>query len=236
MMQKKMTMRFMAGLLAAVLMITSVIMPAMAAADGKSGEGKADDAANLPLFMEVADQLDPGEDVTAEDIEITAGDEFDPETDFTGIIYEEEKVKVSFSHASDENGNAFSTGKPGAYEAVYHAEPAGSGLAYSFSRKIIVKEKDSGSGGSDKKDGSKGSPSENGREEDDGEESDDADSNEEAGEEKAGDVSAKSGKTDSKDTGSEADGSTAGTGKTGSKETDPETDDSRFPSEITFRK
>ena len=46
MMQKKMTMRFMAGLLAAVLMITSVIMPAMAAADGKSGEGKADDAAN----------------------------------------------------------------------------------------------------------------------------------------------------------------------------------------------
>ena len=210
MMQKKMTMKFMAGLLAAVLMITSVIMPAMAAADRNTGEGKAEDAGHLPLFMEVADQLDPGEDVKAEDIEITAGDEFDPGTDFTGITYDEEKVKVSLSRASDENGNAFSTGKPGTYEAVYHAEPAGSGLAYTFSRKIIVKEKDSGSGGADKKGGSKGSPSEDGRAEDDGEESD-----EESGSEK-----------DRVEEDEGADGSTAGTGKTDSKETDPETDDS----------
>ena len=86
MMQTKMIMKLTAGLMAAVMLLTSIAVPGMATdANGNTGEGKADYAAALPLFMEVADQLDPGEAVTAEDIEITTGDAFDPAKDLTGI-------------------------------------------------------------------------------------------------------------------------------------------------------
>ena len=78
-MQTKMIMKLTAGLMAAVMLFTSIAVSGMAAdVKGQTGEGKADYAAALPLFMEVADQLDPGEAVTAKDIEITAGDAFDP--------------------------------------------------------------------------------------------------------------------------------------------------------------
>ena len=144
MMRTKMIIKLTAGLLAAVMMFTSIAAQGMAAdANGKTEGGKADYAATLPLFMEVADQLDPGEAVTAEDIEITAGDAFDPAKDFTGITYDGDKVKVHFSRAEDPEGKAFSNKKAAVYMATYYAEPLSSHHDYRFTRKVTVKEKTS---------------------------------------------------------------------------------------------
>lgn len=127
MMQTKMIMKLTAGLMAAVLLFTSIAARSIAAdANGNTGEGKADYAATLPLFMEVADQLDPGEAVTAEDIEITEGDAFDPAKDFAGITYDRDKVKVHFIRAEDAEGKEFSNKKAAVYTATYYAEPLSS--------------------------------------------------------------------------------------------------------------
>lgn len=142
MMQKKMIIKLTAGLMAAVMLFTSIAAQGMAAdANGKTEGGKADYAATLPLFMEVADQLDPGEAVTAEDIEITAGDTFDPAKDFTGITYDGDKIKVHFSRAEDPEGKTFSNKKAAVYTATYYAEPLSSHHDYRFTRKVTVKDK-----------------------------------------------------------------------------------------------
>ena len=144
MMQKKMIIKLTAGLMAAVMLVTSMITPAMAAVTNRqTKEGKADYADTLPLFMEVADQLDPGEAVTAEDIEITAGDTFDPAEDFTGITYDEGKVTVHFSKAEDADGKEFNHKRAGVYITTYYAEPLSSHHDYRFTRKVTVKEKNS---------------------------------------------------------------------------------------------
>ncbi|MBR0341633.1 MAG: VaFE repeat-containing surface-anchored protein [Oscillospiraceae bacterium] len=150
MMQKKMITKLTAGLMAAVILFTSIAAQGMAAdTNGQTGEGKAEYADTLPLFMEVADQLDPGEAVTAEDIEITAGDAFDPAEDFTSISYDEGKVTVHFSRAEDADGKEFSNKKAGVYTATYYAEPLSSHHDYRFTRKVTVKEKANSSGGSE---------------------------------------------------------------------------------------
>ncbi len=142
MMQTKMIMKLTAGLMAAVLLFTSIAARSIAAdANGNTGEGKADYAATLPLFMEVADQLDPGEAVTAEDIEITEGDAFNPAKDFAGITYDRDKVKVHFIRAEDAEGKEFSNKKAAVYTATYYAEPLSSHHDYRFTRKVTVKEK-----------------------------------------------------------------------------------------------
>ena len=141
-MQTKMIMKLTAGLMAAVMLFTSIAVSGMAAdVKGQTGEGKADYAAALPLFMEVADQLDPGEAVTAEDIEITAGDAFDPAKDLTGISYDGDKVKVHFIRAEDDDGKEYSSKKAGVYTASYYVEALSSHHDYRFTRKLTVKEK-----------------------------------------------------------------------------------------------
>ena len=61
-------------------------------------EGMAEE---LPELSDVLDMLDADEIVTAEDIVLTVGDVFDEESDLTGIIFDDSKVKVTFKDAED---------------------------------------------------------------------------------------------------------------------------------------
>ena len=48
----------------------------------------------LPELAEVLDALDADEIVTAEEVNLTVGDTFDPAKDLSGVTFDESKVKV----------------------------------------------------------------------------------------------------------------------------------------------
>ena len=131
----------MSGVLTAVTLFTSAVSPMTAlAADISPEEQLAAYVSSLPLMEEVADQLDAGELVTAGGYEVEMGAEVDLKSDFTGISYEEEKVKVTFYEAQNEEGEHFSTDHADSYQATYYVEPVSGHPAYRFSRTVIVKE------------------------------------------------------------------------------------------------
>ena len=134
---KKKASRMMSGLLAAVTVLTTVLSPAVAYASEDTGSQK-----KIPYYNEVKDQLDEDEVVTAHDYEIHAGDTFDVESDYTGLdIPDDNKVKVTFQEAKDEDGNNFSTEYANSYKAVYYVEPQTTDHpTYQINRKIVVKE------------------------------------------------------------------------------------------------
>lgn len=100
-------------------------------------EGMAEE---LPELSDVLDMLDADEIVTAEDIVLTVGDVFDEESDLTGIIFDDSKVKVTFKDAEDQNGQKFDSSVAGTYHAVYCVEPASGHPSYQITRRIIVNE------------------------------------------------------------------------------------------------
>lgn len=139
--RKKWLKRAMSGVLTAVTLFTSAVSPMTAlAADISPEEQLAAYVSSLPLMEEVADQLDAGELVTAGGYEVEMGAEVDLKSDFTGISYEEEKVKVTFYEAQNEEGEHFSTDHADSYQATYYVEPVSGHPAYRFSRTVIVKE------------------------------------------------------------------------------------------------
>lgn len=139
--QKRWLKRAVSGMLTAVTLFTSAISPMTAmAADGSPKDDLAAYVSSLPKMEEVADQLDAGELVTVADYEVEIGAEIDLKSDFTGLSYEEEKVKVSFYEAQNEEGEDFSTDHADSYQATYYAEPVSGHPAYQFSRTVIVKE------------------------------------------------------------------------------------------------
>lgn len=139
--QKRWLKRAVSGMLTAVTLLTSAISPMTAmAADRSTKEDLAAYVSSLPKMEEVADQLDAGEMITAGDYEVEIGAEIDLKNDFTGISYEEEKVKVSFYEAQNEEGEDFSTDHADSYQATYYAEPVSGHPAYQFSRTVTVKE------------------------------------------------------------------------------------------------
>ena len=77
----------------------------------------------LPELAEVLDALDADEIVTAEEVNLTVGDTFDPAKNLSGVTFDESKVKVSFKEAVDDNGQKFDTSVAGTYHAVYCVEP-----------------------------------------------------------------------------------------------------------------
>ncbi len=97
-------------------------------------------AEELPELSDVLDMLDADEIVTAEDIVLTVGDVFDEESDLTGIIFDDSKVKVTFKDAEDQNGQKFDSSVAGTYHAVYCVEPASGHPSYQITRRIIVNE------------------------------------------------------------------------------------------------
>lgn len=100
-------------------------------------EGMAEE---LPELSDVLDMLDADEIVTAEDIVLTVGDVFDEESDLTGIIFDDSKVKVTFKDAEDQNGQKFDSSVAGTYHAVYCVEPTSGHPSYQITRRIIVNE------------------------------------------------------------------------------------------------
>lgn len=139
--RKKWLKRAVSGVLTAMTLFTSAVSPMTAlAADISPEEQLAAYVSSLPLMEEVADQLDVGELVTAGEYEVEMGAEVDLKSDFSGISYEEEKVKVTFYEAQNEEGEHFSTDHADSYQATYYAEPVSGHPAYRFSRTVIVKE------------------------------------------------------------------------------------------------
>ena len=141
MQKKKWFKKAVSGMLTAVTLLTSVVAPIPAmAAEITPEEELAAYVSALPQRDEVADQLDAGELVTAETYEVEIGAEIDLKTDFTGITYDKEKVKVSFYEAQNEEGQDFSTSHADTYKATYYAEPVSGNPTYRFNRSVIVKE------------------------------------------------------------------------------------------------
>lgn len=138
--RKKWLRKAVSGVLTAVTLLSSLApLPAMAAEFSPEDDlGVYVEA--LPDMEAVADQLDSSERVAAGTYEVEAGAEIDLNTDFSGISYDKEKVRVGFYKAQNKDGQAFSSSRPDTYLGIYYAEPVSGHPAYRFTRTIIVKE------------------------------------------------------------------------------------------------
>ena len=128
--------RIISGLLAGMTILSTVLSPMTAYA----AEMKPDE--KPPLYEEVKDLLDEDEVVTAKDYEVEVGSNFDVKSDYTGLeIRDDNKVKVTFEEAKNENNEDFTTAHADTYKAVYYVKPVNSEHPkYQISRKLIVRE------------------------------------------------------------------------------------------------
>ena len=128
--------RIVSGLLAGMTILSTVLSPMTAYA----AEMKPDE--KPPLYEEVKDLLDEDEVVTAKDYEVEVGSNFDVKSDYIGLeIRDDNKVKVTFEEAKNENNEDFTTAHADTYKAVYYVEPVNSEHPkYQISRKLIVRE------------------------------------------------------------------------------------------------
>ena len=128
--------RIMSGFLATLTVLTTVIQPITTYA------AQPDSDTRIPLYKEIADQLDADEVVVAHDCTVDMGSSFDIEKDFSGIeIPDANKAKVKFQQAMNEEGESFSTDHEDTYEAVYYVEPQTTDHpVYQISRNITVRE------------------------------------------------------------------------------------------------
>lgn len=100
-------------------------------------------ASSLPTLSEIQDKLEADEIVTVEDLTIVAGDSFDISSDFSKISFSEEKVKIKFKNAVNEELEEFHVDRADRYQAVYEVIPVrDEALAYQVNRMIIVSEKE----------------------------------------------------------------------------------------------
>lgn len=142
--------RFIAGAMALLIGCSTLFQAAVTVSAAETGgrsaetnvqEGMAEPASTaeeLPELEEVLDALDADEIVTAEEINLAAGDTFDPAKDLSGVTFDGSKVKVSFKEAVDDNGQKFDTSAAGTYHAVYCVEPVSGHPSYQVVRRIIV--------------------------------------------------------------------------------------------------
>ena len=132
---KKKRTAILSGLLAAVCVISSVLQPASASASSAVSPV-------YPGLSEVRAQLDDDEIITAEDITVEIGSEFDIVNDRTGfVIPDDAKVSILFDGAVDEKGTAFSIEKASDYSARYHVDMKSGHPSYQIIRTITVTEK-----------------------------------------------------------------------------------------------
>lgn len=97
----------------------------------------------LPYYEEIKDKLDDDEKVTAEDVELLAGEAFDISGDFKNITFDKQKVKVSLNEVKDSNQQpGFDYNKAGSYQTVYKCEPVSGKDAYLVKRQVIVRERE----------------------------------------------------------------------------------------------
>lgn len=122
--------------LSLLTILTSVIQPVSVTYAAEP----ADYEARYPALETVRELLDMEEVVTAEDYEVEAGSGFDVESDFSGLEINDEKVRVTFHEAKNEEGQNYDGNHAGTYKAVYFVEPVSGHPFYHVCRNIIVKE------------------------------------------------------------------------------------------------
>lgn len=133
-MNKKIFKRAVAMMMAAVLTVGAALPSSNVFASGSDEEK---DTKTLSVYdADVRTDLDEDEVVTAGDIVIAAGYGFDIENDMEGIVYEQEKVAVSYYP----DQGSFDADKPGDYDTYYKVEPVSGKDAYLVHRTIAVKE------------------------------------------------------------------------------------------------
>ncbi len=129
--------RFLAGVLAFLLTCSTLLELGAVAWAADDTKNKTED---LPELSEVRDQLQEDETVVAEDVILTVGDIFDGENKDSGLKYDDSKVKVSFEKAVDENGQEYTSGVPGTFQALYRVEPMSGNPSYQITRRVTVKQ------------------------------------------------------------------------------------------------
>lgn len=132
---KKTVKRIFSGVLSALTILTSVVQPMTAYAgeiNPKSYEME------YPALEQVKTQLQEDEIVTVQDYEVEKGSDFDIKTDFSGMKFHSDKVKVRFYEAKNQKGQEFHTDHADTYQAVYFVEPVREAPSYHVIRNITV--------------------------------------------------------------------------------------------------
>lgn len=133
--------RALSGILSVVSILSATVSPLTAYA-AETAEPTAVEA-EYPELDEVRDQLAEDEIVTVSDLTVEYGSDFDAETDFDGIEYDTEKVKVTLHEAKNDSGQTYSSSHADTYKAVYYVEPYSGNPSYQISRTITVSEETS---------------------------------------------------------------------------------------------
>lgn len=129
--------RILSGMLSVITIMTSIIQPiTIYAAETEPAAYEAE----YPALEKVKDNLAEEEVVQVQDYEVEVGSSFDAKTDFSGMKFNLEKVKVTFHEAKNESGQDFDVNQADSYKAVYFVEPFSKNPSYHVTRKIIVKE------------------------------------------------------------------------------------------------
>lgn len=66
------------------------------------------------------EQLSEDEIVTAKDLEINLGTDFDVKCDFSNLEFHDEKVKVTYHESKNEAGEDFDSKKADTYQTTYY--------------------------------------------------------------------------------------------------------------------
>lgn len=151
---KKKTKQILAGALALLISCSTLLNTGMTTFAAEMGDIQESESVNventidaleadsLPELAEVREQLAEDEIVTAEDITIHAGDKFDIKIDYTGLKFDDKKVKISLEKAENESGQLFDPDVSGSYETFYKVEPVSGSPSYLVARRILVAQKE----------------------------------------------------------------------------------------------
>ena len=165
---KKRVKRIFSGVLSALTILTSVVQP-MTAYAGETNPKSYE--MQYPALEQVKAQLQEDEIVTVQDYEVEKGSDFDIKTDFSGMKFHSDQVKVTFYEAKNQKGQDFHIDHADTYQAVYFVEPVREAPNYHVIRNITV---------ADHKEKENPSPSkEHGKQEKNSEEEEDASQKEE---------------------------------------------------------
>lgn len=134
---KKRVKRIFSGVLSALTILTSVVQP-MTACAGETNPKSYE--MEYPALEQVKTQLQEDEIVTVQDYEVEKGSDFDIKTDFSGMKFHSDKVKVRFYEAKNQKGQEFHTDHADTYQAVYFVEPIREAPSYHVIRNITVTE------------------------------------------------------------------------------------------------
>ena len=134
---KKTVKRIFSGVLSALTILTSVVQP-MTAYAGETNPKSYE--MEYPALEQVKTQLQEDEIVTVQDYEVEKGSDFDIKTDFSGMKFHSDKVKVRFYEAKNQKGQELHTDHADIYQAVYFVEPVREAPSYHVIRNITVTE------------------------------------------------------------------------------------------------